>query len=180
MKRQEEILIFTLVTVFLMYPSAIADVKVGSVDGKTHAFGSVSNVTTYTVAFTELGLPSGTWWLVDLNGTVKLSTSNVIKFVELNGNYVYFAGQEFWGPGTPSYVATLASGSGSVTVNEADVNKEVTFISAIPEFPSLTFLPLFMMAALLAVIIYRKGRISMSPYSNFTHYYMAHNREGLT
>ncbi len=43
----------------------------------------------YAVAFSEFGLPSGTNWSVELNGTTENSTAETIAFSEPNGTYNY-------------------------------------------------------------------------------------------
>jgi len=50
------------------------------------SFGSVP---TYSVTFTESGLPSGTQWSVTLNGITKYSTGENIAFTLINGTYTY-------------------------------------------------------------------------------------------
>jgi hypothetical protein len=80
-------------------------------------------VTTYTVTFTENGLPSGTIWYVNLsNGQSIFSTTNIITFSEPNGSYAYYIGSISSG-----YTATPASGN--VLVNGANVNVAITFTS---------------------------------------------------
>jgi hypothetical protein len=81
------------------------------------SFGSVP---TYTVTFTESGLPSGTQWSVTLNGTTKSSTTNTITFSEPNGTYSFTiaTGNNIYAP-NPS--------SGSFTVNGASVSESITF-----------------------------------------------------
>ena len=48
-----------------------------------------SSVTTYAVAFTESGLPTGTSWSVTLNGVLQSSSTRTITFQEPNGTYAY-------------------------------------------------------------------------------------------
>jgi outer membrane protein assembly factor BamB len=84
-----------------------------------------TKVSTYSITFTESGLPSGTGWWADLNGNNQSSTSNPIRFSEPNGVYTY-------GAGASGYVASPSSGS--VTVNGASVNESITFSASPPTF----------------------------------------------
>ncbi len=79
-------------------------------------------VTTYSVTFTETGLPSGTSWSVTLNGTAGGSTSSTIQFTEPNGTYSYTVGT------VPGY--TAAPPSGALTVDGANVDQGITFTSS--------------------------------------------------
>ena len=78
-----------------------------------------SNVQTYTVTFTETGLPSGTSWSVTLNGTSESSTSGTITFSLPNGTYSY----------TVSSVSgySVSPSSGSITVSGKNFNQAITF-----------------------------------------------------
>lgn len=75
--------------------------------------------TTYTVSFTESGLPAGTSWSVTLNGATQSSTTNTVSFSEVAGTYSFTVGA------VSGYSASPASGS--VTVSSANVNTAVTF-----------------------------------------------------
>jgi len=93
---------------------------------------STSNVTvaiafsqkTYSVTFTESGLPTGTQWSVTLNGTTKSST-NTITFTVPNGEYNYSVASPIPVNGV-EYVATEPSGT--VTVNNANVTVVVHYL----------------------------------------------------
>jgi len=76
---------------------------------------------TYTITFTEYGLPWETSWSVTLNGTTETSTTNSISFTEPNGTYS-FTIASFNGYSASPY-------SGSKTVNGANVNQATTFKS---------------------------------------------------
>jgi hypothetical protein len=78
------------------------------------------------VTFTESGLPSRVEWWVDLNGDNQSSTSNVISFYGPNGTYTYSVGSS-------GYI--VSPSAGSVTVNGANINEEVTF--AMPQIQIL-------------------------------------------
>ncbi|MGC8688950.1 MAG: S53 family peptidase, partial [Thermoplasmata archaeon] len=81
--------------------------------------GSSSTPATYTVTFTESGLPSGTSWSVTLAGSTKSSTTNTITFSEPNGSYSFSVGAVTGYTASPS--------SGTITVNGANVNQAITF-----------------------------------------------------
>ncbi len=66
---------------------------------------------TYSVAFTETGLPAGTSWTVTLGATPKSSTTSTITFSELNGTYAYSIGD------VPGWHQTTLPYTGSVTVS---------------------------------------------------------------
>jgi hypothetical protein len=67
---------------------------------------------TYTVTFTESGLPSGTTWSVKLGGSTRSSTTSTITFSEPNGTYAYLIG--------PVSGYTVTQQSGSTVVIEAN------------------------------------------------------------
>ncbi|MGC9137644.1 MAG: S53 family peptidase, partial [Thermoplasmata archaeon] len=81
--------------------------------------GSSSTPATYTVTFTESGLPSGTSWSVTLAGSTKSSTTNTITFSEPNGSYSFSVGTVTGYTASPS--------SGTINVNGANVNQAITF-----------------------------------------------------
>jgi len=74
---------------------------------------------TYTVTFTESGLPTGATWNVTLNGVKSSSSSFSISFSGPNGTYSYTIGI-YQGYSAFPY-------SGTVTVNGANVNVAITF-----------------------------------------------------
>ncbi len=76
-------------------------------------------VVTYTVTFTESGLPSGTRWWVNLtNGQSFPSTSTSSSFPEPNSSYTYSLG---------SADTSYSAPGGSFTVNGGPVSQSVTF-----------------------------------------------------
>lgn len=82
----------------------------------------------YNVTFVESGLPSGTFWSVQLLGGWgesgwNGSTSSSINFTVPNGTY-YFGVGPAWSSGT-GYIASPAYGN--VTVDGANVTVDVTF-----------------------------------------------------
>ena len=111
---------------------------------------SMTQALTYNVTFTEMGLPTGTEWWVNLTGNKQTSTSNVISFFLPNGTYNYSSGASDY---------TTSPPTGQVTVDGANVNEQLTF-TIIFEFPSLFILSVFMTAILLAATIIRKRKIS--------------------
>jgi hypothetical protein len=74
---------------------------------------------TFTVTFTETGLPGGTHWSVTLNGTTQTTTMASMAFTVPNGTYSFsiptIAGYYI----SPSY--------GAVVVNGAPVSQAITF-----------------------------------------------------
>ncbi|MEM3036153.1 MAG: hypothetical protein QXS18_05045, partial [Thermoplasmata archaeon] len=85
--------------------------------------GSSGTPTTYTVTFTESGLPSGTSWSVTFNSNTKSSTTNTISFTGIaNGTYSYSVGAVSGYTASPS--------SGTITVNGANVNQAITFTAS--------------------------------------------------
>jgi len=80
-------------------------------------------IKTYTVTFTESGLPTGTQWSVTLNGTTKSSTT--ITFTVPNGEYNYSVASPILVNGV-EYVATKPSGT--VTVNNTNVNVTIQYL----------------------------------------------------
>ena len=64
----------------------------------------------YTVMFSETGLPSGTLWYVNFNGANKSSTTDTITFTAPNGTYSFTIGNV-------SGYSVSGSSSGSITVN---------------------------------------------------------------
>jgi len=96
------------------------------VDGSPES-ESVSFIELYTVAFTESGLPSGTSWSVNLNGTTLSSTANTITFSITNGTYSYTIGN------ISGY--NISKSSGSLTVNGKNLSESVTFSSVLSTTP---------------------------------------------
>ncbi len=83
------------------------------------------SLVTYTVTFTESGLPASTKWYLNVSGQSSLSsTSTTISVLEANGTYAYSiaAGNKIYNP-DPS--------SGSFTVNGTAVSMPVAFTELI-------------------------------------------------
>ncbi|MGA3022934.1 MAG: YncE family protein [Thermoplasmata archaeon] len=74
---------------------------------------------TFSVTFTESGLPRGTPWTVNLNGTLQSSTGSYVVFSEPNGTYDYMVYS--W-----STFEAIVNG-GQVQVNASDVDISVQF-----------------------------------------------------
>ncbi|MDH5595131.1 MAG: PQQ-like beta-propeller repeat protein, partial [Candidatus Bathyarchaeota archaeon] len=130
-------------------------VYVGSYDHLVYAFGPSPNAQTYSVTFTESGLPSGTSWNVTFNSQTQSSTLNSIMFSVPNGVYAFSI--------TPPTDYTASPSSGSVTVKGENINLKIRFTPTSPDFPSLIVLSLFIMAillaaVLLAVVLYRRRK----------------------
>lgn len=80
---------------------------------------SIAFAPTYTVTFTESGLPSGTNWSVTLNTTARSSTSTSIAFAEVSGHYPFSV--------APVAGYTAAPVAGTVTVSGAPVTETIAF-----------------------------------------------------
>ena len=79
---------------------------------------------TYTVTFTESGLPTGTSWSVTMNGATGSSTSPAISFAWANGTYAFTVGA------VPGYTSTPSSGQ--IPVAGQAVTDAITFsVSAV-------------------------------------------------
>ena len=76
---------------------------------------------TYSVTFTETGLPSGTSWSMTLNGTTLSSKTSTITFSITNGTYSYSIGK------ISGY--NISTSSGTLTVNGKNVTQSITFSS---------------------------------------------------
>ena len=88
----------------------------GSSVSKSVSFSEVK----YTVTFTESGLPSGTHWSMTFNGATSGSNGTTITFDAVNGTYSY----------TVSNVSGYSVSSGSISVNGANITKNVTFTAS--------------------------------------------------
>lgn len=97
----------------------------------TPACGSVAeftNATEYPIAFTEAGLPTGTAWQVDLEGSHAGSSTSFVNFTALNGSYAFSIGK------VAGYAANVTAGT--VRVAGASVAVPITFAStAARDFP---------------------------------------------
>ena len=79
-----------------------------------------TQIPTYSVTFTQTGLPTGTNWTVTFNSTAKSSITNTISFTGyVNGVYSYSI------VNPSGYVSDVSSGT--VTVANANANQDVTF-----------------------------------------------------
>jgi outer membrane protein assembly factor BamB len=80
-----------------------------NVTGANQSESIVFAITTYSIAITETGLPSGTDWGVSVDGTVYSSISTTITFVEPNGTYALSVET------APGFVPLAPTGSVSVS-----------------------------------------------------------------
>ncbi|MFP3257693.1 MAG: YncE family protein, partial [Candidatus Nanopusillus acidilobi] len=93
-----------------------------TVNGANVNIAITFNLVTYTVTFTETGLPNGTLWYVNLsNGQSFSSTNNTITFTESNGTYNYTIA-------TVNKIYAPSPSSGTFTVNGANVNFIIRFV----------------------------------------------------
>lgn len=102
-----------------------------SVSGLPESVGITFREVTYTVTFTESGLPAGTSWTVVLNGISRASTTSTIDFTEMNGTYSF----------SVSYLTgyTASPASGSITVSGLASSQGITFTARIPASYNVTF-----------------------------------------
>jgi len=82
----------------------------------------VTSVSTYSVNFTETGLPAATSWSATLGGVPGSSTTTTLGFTVANGSFDFQIGAMATFAATPS--------SGLVTVNGANVEKAIAFAAA--------------------------------------------------
>ena len=90
-----------------------------TVSGSAVSVSVTFTVKTYSVTFTESGLPTGATWNVTLNGAKSSSATSSISFSEPNGTYSYTVGI-YQGYSASPY-------SSSVTVNGASQTVSITF-----------------------------------------------------
>lgn len=93
-----------------------------TVQNKSTTVGVKFVQTTYSVTFSETGLPPGSQWTVTMNGVSKTSTNSTITFMEPNGTYkftVYSIALYNSFEATPS--------SGQVIVNGSNASQSVVF-----------------------------------------------------
>jgi hypothetical protein len=95
-------------------------------------FSPISSMTpTYSVTFTETGLPAGTDWSVTVGGTAISSTTTTVSIPEANGSYAFTVGPvSGYSPSPPS---------GTLTVNGAAVTQSIAFSANAPATYSVTF-----------------------------------------
>ena len=75
----------------------------------------------YNITFSEIGLPSGTLWYVNLtNGQKFSSTSSTFSFQETNGTYSYSIASS-------NKMYSPATYSGSLTVNKGSASESISF-----------------------------------------------------
>jgi hypothetical protein len=88
----------------------------------------------YLVTFHESGLPGGTSWSVDLNGTTNTSVGTTVRFTEPNGTYGYTV--------EPVTGYTPDTYSGALVVNGSDVDVPISWATnAYPVWFNETGLP---------------------------------------
>ncbi len=102
-------------------PASSSLIKYGDVSTQT------SNQYLYSINFTESGLPNGTAWSVDVNGTTHTTTGSYINLLVSPGTYSYKATSYGYG-----------SMSGTVDVVSSSVNEPLAF-SKLPQY-SVTFM----------------------------------------
>ena len=113
---------------YVATPSSGTVAVSGSAVTVTIAF-TAAPAQTYSVTFTESGLPAGTLWSVTMNSVSGTSsTASIIFSGQANGNYSYTVGAVSGYTANPS--------SGSVTVNGANVTVSIAFTpTSSPTYP---------------------------------------------
>ena len=110
------------VTGFTATPSSGSVTVNGAAKTVSIAFAKAGTGTTYSVTFTETGLPTGTSWSVTLNGQTLSSTTSTITFQEANGSYAFTVGS------VSGY--TVGPSPGTIKVNGAAISQAITFTSS--------------------------------------------------
>ena len=105
---------YNIATTDKIYHSNAGTIKVNA---KNSSFQASFTKYTYKVSFTESGLPSGTHWNMTFNGATSGSNGTTITFNAVNGTYSY----------TVSNISGYSVSSGSVSVNGANIEKNITF-----------------------------------------------------
>jgi len=90
-----------------------------SVKEKAVSLSILFSLVTYSVTFTETGLPSGTLWNFTINGTVEQSSGNQLTIPLPNGSYPFTIGESSGFSSVPA--------SGTVAVNGKNVSESVSF-----------------------------------------------------
>jgi hypothetical protein len=81
----------------------------------------------YTISFNETGLPSGTAWWVNLNGTNTSGSGSSITFSARNGTYPFTLASNIPGGTGTQYNTSVTPGT--VTVNGANVTVKVPYVT---------------------------------------------------
>jgi hypothetical protein len=100
---------------------ASGSLTVSGVSSKSITFAALPPGS-YTVTFTESGLPTGMTWSVTLNSAQESSTGTSISFTETNGTYSFTVGSVTGYTASPS--------SGMVTVSGPTSPQSITFTSS--------------------------------------------------
>jgi outer membrane protein assembly factor BamB len=127
----------------------------GSYDHLIYAIGESSpSLQTSQISFTASGLPQNTNWTITVEGQTKSSTSDTILFNLQNGTYSFSV--------TPPTDYVSFPSSGTITVNSANVNEQITFSSSIEGFPWSIIVSLVVVTILfllpLVVFVFRRRK----------------------
>ncbi len=96
-----------------------------SVDFWSTWVAQVSNVVSYPVTFSEVGLDVGQEWSVTLNGITENSSASTIDYLEPNGTYTYSVGTPIRAAAGVRYVD--GSPTGSFALTSAGLTQPVNF-----------------------------------------------------
>ena len=117
---KEKFILAIFVSILVILASSLQVLDSSLILGNSqNTYSPFSTGTPYNVSFDETGLTSEIQWNVTLNGVSEISTSNVISFSDLNGNYTYEVAILSGYSSSPS--------TGTLTVNGANVTQTITF-----------------------------------------------------
>lgn len=131
------------------YTVSTTDKEFAAVGGSVTVEGALFSQTvqflpvTYTITFTESGLPSGTVWSVTIDGETHTSTNATVTFLETNGTYSFRVGSVSG--------FTVAPGSGSIPLSGSSLDRAIVF-TATPNAATFLGLPALEGYALLGAI----------------------------
>lgn len=86
---------------------------------------------TFPITFTEIGLPSGTNWMVTFDTVTTSSTTNTVAYAESSGLYSFAVSD------VPGYAPAPATGT--LSVDGSPVSQVIEFISILPGMYELSF-----------------------------------------
>ena len=101
------------------------------VSGKNIKIDILWNPVLYSIYFNETGLPAGTSWAVQLNGTTKYSNTSTIIFKEPNGSYNYNI------LAVNGYFSNITSGS--IIVSGSNLMENILFKTIPKSYYEITF-----------------------------------------
>ncbi|MEM0157794.1 MAG: thermopsin family protease, partial [Thermoplasmataceae archaeon] len=106
-------------TYYVHLVSGARKINFGNITVLPDAVTTITTVPTYWVNFTELGLPSGSSWAINVSGTTEYSAGNTISLLLKNGSYRYTV------LSVPGYSAIY--NSGELNISGASITVKVEF-----------------------------------------------------